>query len=659
MKKIALRVIFALACVALVASFAMPALGQSKSLEWTRLDADVTVLPNGDLQIKETNVINFTSGSFTFGYRDIDMQRIDSITAVSVTENGQPLRVETGLAGANKYRIKYYFTPAQNQTRTFVINYTAQGATRYYAGGDQVYWSGVYADRNGFAVQDSKLTIRLPAGATATEIGAYGPRASVTGKGESVVVATATDSIPSGQEFEIRAQFPHGLITGSAPAWQAAYDKQRDYEQNVQPKIDLGFLLSSLLLAIGGPAAAVLLYVLRGKDPNVGLVAEYVTEPPDITPGVGGTLVDEKADLQDIIATLVDLARRGVLTMSEGQPDKKLGFSTREYSFSVGPNFASEKRGAHESQLIQALGLTQANESISLGDIKNRFYTKIPGLKRALYQELQSQGLYNHNPEAVRNSYTSMGWLIVVLGALSACLFFFVAAGLSGLALCLPVGFVISGIAVLIIAPKMPLRTRKGAEMKMRVDAFKRYLQNIEKYENLKEATDKFDKFLPWAIALGLDKNFIAKYTAANAPVPDWYQPYPGPVVMQSPYGGYGYPRRSYPAGSSAGSFPSKEGRGAPDIGGAAQNEGKGGLAGLDSSLSGGLANVSAGLTGMFSAVSTAMTSVPAPPPSSSSGGSWRSSSSGGWSSGSSGGWSGGGGSFGGGSSGGGGGGFG
>ncbi len=657
MKKIGLRVIFALACVALIASFAMPALGQSKSLEWTRLDADVTVLQNGDLQVKETNVIHFTSGTFTFGYRDIDMQRIDNITGVSVTENGQPLKIETGMTGTNKYRIKYYFSTAQNQTRTFVINYTAQGATRYYAGGDQVYWTGVYADRSGFAAQNSKLTITLPSGATASEIGAYGPRASVTGKGESVVVATASESIPSGQEFEIRAQFPHGVITGSAPAWQAAYDKQRDYAQNTQPKIDLGFLLSSLLLAIGGPAAAIFLYVTRGKDPNVGLVADYLTEPPDIAPGVGGTLVDEKADLQDIIATLVDLARRGVLTMSEGQPDKQLGFATREYTFGTGPQFASAQLSAPEGQLVKAIGLSQSNESVGLGEIKNRFYTKIPGLKRALYQELQTQGLYNHNPETVRNSYSGMGWAIIVFGILSACLFFFVAAALSGLALCLPVGFIISGVAVLIIAPKMPLRTRKGADMKMRVDAFKRYLQNIEKYENLKEATDKFDKFLPWAIALGLDKTFIAKYAAANAPVPDWYQPYPGPVIMQSPYGGYGYPR-SHPSSGSAGNFPSKQGRGLPDITGAAQNEGKGVLGGLDSSLSGGLANMSAGLTGMFGAVSTAMTSVPAPAPSSSSGGSWRSSS-GGWSSGSSGGWSGGGGSFGGGGSGGGGGGFG
>lgn len=659
MKKLGVRLLAVFVCAAVALGLALPAVAQTKSLEWTRLDADVTVLSNGDLQIKETNVINFTSGTFSFGYRDIDMQRIDRIVNISVTENGQPLKIETGLAGSNKFRIKYYFSTAQNQTRTFVMNYTAQGATRYYAGGDQVYWAGVYAERNGFAVQNSRLTITLPSGATASEVGAYGPRAAVSGKGESTAIATAQDSIPSGQEFEIRAQFPHGIITGSAPAWQAAYDKQRDYQENTQPKIDLGFLLTSLLLAIGGPAAAILLYVTRGKDPNVGLVADYLTEPPDVTPGVGGTLVDEKADLQDIIATLVDLARRGVLTMSEGEPDKKLGFSTREYTFSVGPNFASPKQGAHESQLIQALGLTQSNDSIGLGDIKNRFYTKIPGLKRALYQELQTQGLYNHNPEVVRNSYTSMGWVIIGLSILSACFFIFVAAELSGLALCLPVGGVVSGIAVLSIAPKMPLRTRKGADMKMRVDAFKRYLQNIEKYENLKEATDKFDKFLPWAIALGLDKNFIAKYTAANAPVPDWYQPYPGPVVMHSPYGGYGYPR-SYPAGGSAGSFPSKQGRDVPDIGGAARNEGKGGLSGLDSSLSGGLASVSAGLTGMFSAVSTAMTSVPAPVVTSSSGGgSWHSSSGGGWSSGSSGGWSGGGGSFGGGSSGGGGGGFG
>ena len=64
------------ALLALFGLFSTPAVAQTKTLQWTRLDSDITVMPNGNLQIVETNVIDFTSGTFTFGYRDIDTSRV-------------------------------------------------------------------------------------------------------------------------------------------------------------------------------------------------------------------------------------------------------------------------------------------------------------------------------------------------------------------------------------------------------------------------------------------------------------------------------------------------------------------------------------------------------------------------------------------------------
>jgi hypothetical protein len=47
-------------------------------------------------------------------------------------------------------------------------------------------------------------------------------------------------------------------------------------------------------------------------------VPEYITDPPDTLPaGVVGTLVDEHADVKDIVATIFDLAERGAIRMEE------------------------------------------------------------------------------------------------------------------------------------------------------------------------------------------------------------------------------------------------------------------------------------------------------------------------------------------------------
>ncbi|WP_152918134.1 DUF2207 family protein, partial [Ardenticatena maritima] len=58
----------------------------------------------------------------------------------------------------------------------------------------------------------------------------------------------------------------------------------------------------------------------KGRDPEVGEFAEYITEPPDdLPPGIVGTLLDEKADIKDVIATIFDLARRGIISIEENQ----------------------------------------------------------------------------------------------------------------------------------------------------------------------------------------------------------------------------------------------------------------------------------------------------------------------------------------------------
>lgn len=615
--------------ILLLAGFISPAAAQAKTIEWLRLDTDITVLLNGDLEIVETNVIHFTSGSFTFGYRDIDLARLDQVSDVRVTdEAGEPLRVEQSSDGS-VLRIKYYFPTASRETRTFRLYYTVRGALRYYEGGDQVYWAGVYADRNGFPVQAARITVRLPQGATATIADAYGPQARVTGRGEQLVVAEALQPIPSGREFEIRVQFPHGIVQGQPSAWQAEFDRQREYDETVRPAINLIVLLVSLVILFGGPVLAVVLWHTRGRDPDVGLIADYLNEPPaGISPGVAGALVDEQADLRDVIATLVDLARRGILVMEEqGTPNRAGLLTGRDWVFSRGPQFGSPL-APHEQKLIEALGLTQ-KENVSLSEMRNRFYLKIPAINDALYSQLVAGGYYQRRPDQVRGAYAALASALMALTFIVGCLAMTFLTEFTDTAILLPVALGATTLAFLIVSGQMPVRTRKGAEARMRLEAFRRYLQNIEKYTNVQAATEQFERYLPFAIAFGLDRTWISKFAAVDTPAPTWYVP-------------YGRPRYYGPRG------PAVSGGGSPlsDIGGAARADG--GLAGLDRGLSQSLSNINSGLTAMFSSVASTFVSTPAPPPGSSSGG--RSGGSRGWS---------GGGSFGGGSSGRGGGGFG
>jgi len=461
----------------------------------------------------------------------------------------------------------------------------------------------VYADRNGFAVQNSRVSVKLPSNVTATKAEAYGVSATVSGVGESTIIAEAKGSIDSGQELEIRVQFPHGILTGQSPAWQAAFDQQRAFQETTQPIIDFGVLLASLLIFVGGPGLAIVLWYRRGRDPQVGLIAEYLNEPPaKLTPGVAGTLVDERVDMQDIIATLVDLARRGVLTMTESGKTNRSGLVyDRDWTFSHGPRF-NMALSTYESRLINALGL-DTREQRDLSDLKNQFYTKIDSIKNALYDQLVADGYYNRSPNSTRNTYGALG----VLGVVLTCITGMASMALSdytNLALCLPIALGVTTVAFFIIAAAMPARTRSGADMRMRAEAFKRYLANIEKYTDIKTATDQFDKYLPYAIAFGLDTSWVNKFAAVNAPAPVWYIPY-------MPYYGHSQGGLS----SIGGGMPTG------GIGGAAQAAPS--LEGVNKSLGAGLTNINTGLAAMFTTVSSTFVSTPAPKSSGGGGGGW------------------------------------
>ncbi len=585
-----------------------PARAQARSVVWLRLDTDIVVLDNGDLRITETNAIYFIGGPFTFGYRDIDTARLERIFDVRATEDGQPLRIETGRVDGGRFRIKYYFAPAADEARTIALAYTVRGATRYYLNGDQVWWAGVYADRNGFPVEASRLTVQLPAGALAERVETYGPPATITGKGANRVVAEAQAPIPSGQEFEIRVQFPHHIISGEAPAWQQAFDRQRDYEENVKPRTNLFFLTLALLVLFGGPALAALLWFVRGRDPQVGLVAEYLTEPPpDLPPGMAGALIDERADMQDVIATLVDLAQRGVLLVRER--------GWQNWIIARGPNYGQPLR-PFEQALIEGLGLASRAEGVQLQKRRQAFYRYLPRIRSGLYQQLIADGYYNHDPEQARAAYRRFGLGTLGAAAVWVAVSAVLLGGIADTAILLSVSLAVSGTAFLIVSRAMPVRTRKGAEARMRLVAFRRYLAHIERYADVQAAADQFNRYLPYAIAFGLERSWVNKFAAVNAPAPDWFIPRRLPWETQAaPTAAPTMVSGQQSSGQSSGELLSSREAGRLDVSGAARAGPQApSLADVNQSLTMALSRVNSDLITMFSSAAYIFDSRPPSP---------------------------------------------
>ena len=573
-----------------------PVQAQSKSLYWDGWDTTLTILPNGDLHVMERQRISFTDGTFTFGFREIPLAKTGGITGISVSEPGvgvygdgrfgqQPFTFDVTQEGGDQ-SIRWYFPPTANAIRTFDISYTVKDALRVYDSGDKLQWQAIATDRD-FPIREASVKVVLPSGAEFQIIDSAGVAATWGQNADgSAVTFLANEQMSPSDSMEVGIEFTHGIIPNQPPAWQDEFDNEFFYEDSVKPFVNAGLGLFAFVLIVGGPALVFLLWYMRGRDPQIGPVPEYITEPPDdLPPGIIGTLIDEKAEMRDVVATIIDLGRKGALRIEETNKKGWLGLGS--------PDFVFEKMdsdvqlNAVETAVIGGI-FKKGRSTVELSDLRNKFYKTLPKIQSKLYKEMESRELFRKNPDSTRKLWRGIGFALVALGiGIGICLGS-VFAQYTSMFPCLFGGMVLTGIAVIIAGGAMPAKTIKGSETAARWKAFKVYLQRIEKYEDLEGIGELFEKYLPYAMAFGIRDSFVRKFAAEpSTPMPTWW----------IPYGGYMYGR---PTATSTGR-----------IGGGEGSKGPGGLQGMSDSMTGGLASMSAGLTSMLNSTGRVLGSAP------------------------------------------------
>ncbi|MFL5733203.1 MAG: DUF2207 domain-containing protein [Chloroflexia bacterium] len=439
----------------------------------------------------------------------------------------------------------------------------------------------------------------------------------------NVIVWTAGGGLGSG--FEVGAHIPKGVLNATKPSWQASVDQQEQqqaqYNKTIRPLLDFGLFFVGILLLIAGVPLMIMRWYKSGRDKVVKLPTDYLTEPPsDLPPGLVGTLLDESADIRDVIATVVDMGRKGNLTITETQAGGL--FSGKDFQYNQTGNTTNY---LYETMVMNAI--FKNGQSVSLSDLKNEFYSSLPGIYDSMYKALVDLKYFPENPAAVRNRSRGMGCGLLFLGAAVLALWFLFGATFSYMILLPGLALGAIGLVGYVLSGAMPRKTDFGSEEAEKWRAFKRYLEQIQRYTNVQEAADRFQKYLPYAVAMGVDQQFTRQFESVPSAMPQWYAPYG--YVPYIPY-------------VAAGSGSSGQGQ---MVGGGVQGGGfdpGAAMQGASNSLAGAMQGMSDSFTSMVNSASSAFTSQPS------------SSGSGGFSGG---GWGGGGGGFGGGGGGGGGGG--
>ena len=502
----------------------------AKELRIQNFDAHVVVTRDGLIDVTETIQVNFIGGPWHGLYRTIPIEYVTPqglnytlfLSIKSITDaNGHRLKYEA--KRVRHYRKLKIFVPnADDSTQTISIEYTITDAIKFFEDHDELYWN-VTGDEWDVPIESASAEIALPVGAsnvrTATFTGVYGSRAD------------DAETRIAGNGVEVHTTAPLGYHAGLTVA--VAFDKGLIPEPSTAT-LFFRFLRSNWPLFLPLIILVVMFYLwwTQGRDPRLRPIAAQYEPPNKLTPGEIGTLVDDSVDMRDITASIVDLAVRGYMVIEEHQKESMLGLMhSKDYNFILKKDrseWISLK--THEQVLLGGLfSLGSAGETVSMDDLQNRFYKNIPPLKSGIFDSLVSQGFYRRRPDSVRSAYIGGG---VVVGGLIVW-----GGGAAGAALGIaPASFIIAGILSGLIVCAfgwfMPAHTEQGTRALENALGFEDFLNHVEsdRFNRMIKTPQMFEKFLPFAMAFGVEKNWSRAFQGIMTEPPGWYRGGTGPV---------------------------------------------------------------------------------------------------------------------------------
>ncbi len=407
----------------------------------------------------------------------------------------------------------------------YTINYSVQNSIRFFESHDELYW-----DVNGtdwpVSAGSVSATVNIPPNIynAITEVtcytGTFGSQSTdctiVMDPENNSVTVNSDGTLSNFENLSYVIAFEKGTFT--PPTFLEKWG---------------GFILKNIGILLPLPVfwLAFRYWGKRGRDPknNRSIVPQY-DAPDDLRAAEVGTVADYTADNRDISATIIDLAIRGYITIEDTTKREKT--KNRKYIFHL-KNADTSKLKSYEKTLLAGLfSKYEVGAQVKLDSLKNKFYTTSAKVKNELYSSLVDGGYFAAHPKTTMNTMRAMGTVLVVVGLFSLGP---TEARLLGWSL----GIMFSGVIVFGFGALMSKRTVKGLEASQHSEGMKMYMELAEKDRmkvmqgaysryigDVSSPTFKvelFERLLPFAIALSVEKTWAKGFKDIYNEPPEWY----------------------------------------------------------------------------------------------------------------------------------------
>jgi uncharacterized membrane protein len=428
----------------------------------------------------------------------------------SVTdESGHKLKYESKTSRG--YRDLKIFVPgAIDTTKSVEIEYTLRNAIRYFETHDEFYWN-VTGNDWPVPIDHAQAFVTLPtasAGSLRAQAytGVYGAtegEASAQVNGADVTFET-TNPLPMRGGLTIDIYIPKGVIKEPGSFTKLMWFLGSN------PVVFLPFVTFAVMFT---------LWWYKGRDPEPGMSVAPMYEPPaGMTPAEVGTIVDDSVDPRDITSTIVDLAVRGFIKIEETK-EQGLIFKSKDYLLHLlKPREQWTSVVPYERVMLE--NIFSGSDATLLSSLKNRFYTALPTIRTNVMSALKSKGMYLVDPDSA-NAY-NIGGIILALLPFGLLQFF----GFKDFFASVPLlvgALIISAIIWYLFARVMSAKTLLGSRTTIAVLGFQEFMNRVDADRLKRMPPDTFEKYLPYAMALGVEHHWAQAFAGIIKDPPSWY----------------------------------------------------------------------------------------------------------------------------------------
>jgi len=540
------------------------AFGSSRYYDVSQFNLNVDILENGDAVVMEEITYDF-DGDFNGVLRNIDYTRTSGLKDLTVgVKEGENITYFSESTGAGTYVYELedtgeyanltIYEPSSDEKKTFYIGYTLVNVAEKY--NDIGIFNRKIIDR-GWDVPLNNITINItiPEGAVKEDLKVYahGP---LTGESEIVDERTFLFTVPSfnGEFIETLVIFPPELISASTNVFEqdelqnildneqeladraneireeAIREQEELLEREEREKASRPIFGAAIAAALGSIFVMFRKFTRELKPEFMG---DYYRElPEDYSPAVMTYLLTKgRTKDDDIIATLLDLARKKVVKLRPMKIESGLIFKKEEDTFEITWMDKEKLSGLlpHEQFLatwfIDEIG---GGTGLVLDDLEKivkkqkaalQFQKDYEYFKAKVKDTAEKQQFFAPNKLQGAKVFVLIGIGLILSGLAGLFLLgSFIAIGLIILG-----GVMIFGLISLNFVRKY---SRRGVEHKVMWEAFKKFLQD---FSNLKDAEIPslviWEHYLVYATSLGVADEVIDQlpkvFTEADLSNPD------------------------------------------------------------------------------------------------------------------------------------------